>query len=205
MAINCLIHKLINALEKREVGIGMFIDFRKAFDAVDHTILQEKNALLWYQRHGTTLAFQLFNRKTAVCCIQPNYFKPTWSPMWRSTRLRLRSTTFPVIYKWLCHCLTQTFCLFCIGKDLPSLIDTVNSELTIIASWLNANKVSLNFEKTTSYMIFRSRNKKLEPGNDIFINGCKIEQVQITRFLGVMIDCNLTWKYHINYVCSKIS
>ena len=54
-------------------------------------------------------------------------------------------------------------------------------------------------------MIFRSRNKILDPGNDIFINGCKIEQVQTTKFLGVIIDCNLTWKYHISYVCSKIS
>ena len=93
---------------------------------------------------------------------------------------------------------------FCTGKDLPSLIETVNSELTIIVSWLNVNKMSLNIEKT-SYMIFRSRNKKLDPGNDIFINGCKIEQVQTTKFLGVIIDCNLTWKYHISYVCSKIS
>ena len=39
----------------------------------------------------------------------------------------------------------------------------------------------------TSYMIFRSRNKKLDPGNEIFINGCKL-------------DCHLTWKCHINYV-----
>ena len=132
--------------------------------------------------------------------------------MWRSTRLKLRSTTFPIIYKWPCPCLAQSFChivcwwlkLFCTGKDLPSLIDTVNSELTIIVSWLNANKMSLTLKKI-SYMIFRSRNKKLDPGNDIFINGCKIEQVQTTKFLGVIIDCNLTWKYHISYVCSKIS
>ena len=104
---------------------------------------------------------------------------------------------------FLPYCLLMTQIFFCTGKDLPSLIDTVNSELTIIVSWLNANKKSLNIEKT-SYMIFRSRNKKLDPGNDISINGCKIEQVQFTKYLGVIIDCNLTWKYHISYVCSKI-
>ena len=54
-------------------------------------------------------------------------------------------------------------------------------------------------------MIFRSRNKKLDPGNDIVINGCKSKQVQTTKFLGVIIYCNLTWKYHISYVCSNIS
>ena len=89
-------------------------------------------------------------------------------------------------------------------KNLPSLIKTVNTELIAIVAWLNANKMSLNIEKT-SYMIFRSRNKKLDVSDEIFISGCKIEQVQTTKFLGVIIDCNLTWKYHVNYVCSKIS
>ena len=42
MAIICLMDKLFNALEKGEVGIGIFIDFCKAFDTVDHTILLEK-------------------------------------------------------------------------------------------------------------------------------------------------------------------
>ena len=54
-------------------------------------------------------------------------------------------------------------------------MDTVNSELTNIVSWLNANKMSLNIEKT-SYMMSRLRNKNWGPGNEIFINGWKIEQ-----------------------------
>ena len=54
-------------------------------------------------------------------------------------------------------------------------------------------------------MIFRSRNKKLDVSDEIFISGCNTKQVQTTKFLGAIIDCNLTWKYHVNYVCSKIS
>ena len=89
-------------------------------------------------------------------------------------------------------------------KNLPSLIKTVNTDLIVVVAWLNANKMSLNIEKT-SCMISRSRNKKLDASDEIFISGCKIEQVQTTKFFGVIIDCNLTWKYHVNYVCSKIS
>ena len=69
--------KLVKALEKGEVGIGIFIDFRKAFDTVDHTILLEKLYYHGVRGFSTQLAFQLFNGKTAVCWIQPNYFKPT--------------------------------------------------------------------------------------------------------------------------------
>ena len=48
--------------------------------------------------------------------------------------------------------------LFCTDKDLDALIKTVNSELKIIVSWLRANKMSLNVEKT-HYMIFKPRGK----------------------------------------------
>ena len=42
MAIICLLDELVSAIEKGEIGIGIFIDFRKAFDTVDHNILLEK-------------------------------------------------------------------------------------------------------------------------------------------------------------------
>ena len=39
MTIICLREKLVKALENGKVGIAIFIDFRKAFDTVDHNIL----------------------------------------------------------------------------------------------------------------------------------------------------------------------
>ena len=42
MAIICLLDKLVSALDNGEIGIGIFIDFRKAFDTVDHEILLQK-------------------------------------------------------------------------------------------------------------------------------------------------------------------
>ena len=53
-------------------------------------------------------------------------------------------------------------------------------------------------------MIFTPRNKRV---NDIDIKtyGTKIQRVYLTKFLGVQIDAHLTWKYHIDYTCSKLS
>ena len=62
-----LIDKLTNAIEKGEYGIGVFLDFSKAFDTVDHTILLSK--LYHYGIRGSALSWfssYLSNRKQYV-------------------------------------------------------------------------------------------------------------------------------------------
>ena len=72
------------------------------------------------------------------------------------------------------------------------------------ASWLSANILSLNIKKT-HFIIFKSRGKKSNQNVSIAINNQKIEQVKYTKFLGLYIDDEFTWKYHIDQVACKIS
>ena len=49
-------------------------------------------------------------------------------------------------------------------------------------------------------MIFKAKDKKLQQNMSIIINMQQIEQVKYTKFLGLYIDEELSWKYHINHV-----
>ena len=59
MALMTLTDNLINFLDKDEYVIGIFLDFSKAFDTVDHGILLQKlsccgvcdDALSWFQSY----------------------------------------------------------------------------------------------------------------------------------------------------------
>ena len=53
-------------------------------------------------------------------------------------------------------------------------------------------------------MIFSSKNSAI-PKIELKIDGHKIEQTFTTKFLGVIIDSQLSWISHINYICGKIA
>ena len=53
-------------------------------------------------------------------------------------------------------------------------------------------------------MIFSNKGA-VKPQIDLYIDGHKITESSETKFLGVFIDSNLTWKYHITYISAKIA
>ena len=74
-----------------------------------------------------------------------------------------------------------------------------------IESWLVANRLTLNVSKT-HYMIFhRSRIKTVD--HEIILNGNVVKRVTSvsTKFLGIIVDDQLKWKQHIDYIKNKIS
>ena len=53
-------------------------------------------------------------------------------------------------------------------------------------------------------MIF-CRRKMLDHNVKLLIDGQTIDEVQKTKFLGIIIDNKLTWKWHIDHIAGKIS
>ena len=95
--------------------------------------------------------------------------------------------------------------LFTTGPNLTDLVCTINTELNHINAWINLNKLSLNVSKT-NYMILSSARKNYDASNSVLhFGGQIIQRVESTKFLGVIIDDSLTWKLHIDHICSKAS
>ena len=76
-------------------------------------------------------------------------------------------------------------------KNSQTLLETVNFELSKVTLWIQANKLSLNLQKT-NYMFF-SNTIKVLPG-DVSFNNVLIDRVSSTKFLGLHIDEQMSWK-----------
>ena len=73
-----------------------------------------------------------------------------------------------------------------------------------LTTWFNANKLTLNSDKS-SFTIFKSKRKLIRNLPDsIDFNGQHIKRTSHNKFLGVILDENLSWNNHINELCSKL-
>ena len=210
MALIVLIDKISEALENGDCVIGIFLDFSKAFDTVDHVILLQK--LYFYGIHDITLSWfenYLSNRKQYV-----KYNGIVSNTEKINCGVPQGSILGPLLFLLYINdlstvseaCMSIMFAddtnMFFTGKNLQTMTTVINEELTKVQEWLYCNKLSLNVLKT-HYMIFTSRNKCMNDV-DIRINNVKVERVYATKFLGVQIDAQLTWKKHIEYTCKKL-
>ena len=88
--------------------------------------------------------------------------------------------------------------IFIEGNNKLTMQNELNMEIIKISSWLKANKLSLNINKT-HYMLFKGW-RKIKDEINIKIDHTEIKQTQCIKSLGVQIDDKITWKNHIIYL-----
>ena len=78
-------------------------------------------------------------------------------------------------------------------------------EFTKICDWLVTSKLSLNILRT-EYMIIGTDQTliQLESIPKIKIKDCYLRPVEKAKALDLIIDDNLQWNHHIDYICSKV-
>ena len=210
MAIMDLVEEITNAMDKGKLTIGVFIDLKKAFDTVDHRILVDK--LDHYGVRGVAkewLSSYLGNRKQYVCfngmnssystvtCGVPqgSILGPTLFIMYVNDLYNVSSYLKSILF-------ADDTSFFFEGSDLLEMCTNVSTEMNKLYTWFKVNKLSLNLSKT-NFMVFGQPNAPCE--YKISIDNIKIEQVNCIKFLGIYIDCKLTWSQHVNTIHTKIA
>ena len=67
-----------------------------------------------------------------------------------------------------------------------------------------ANKISLTSGKT-ELVLFRSKDKNFTKNMNFRISGQKINMISQTRYLGLMLDEHLTFKYYLQNLKLKLN
>ena len=205
---------IVEAFENCKKVLGAFLYLSKAFDTIYHNILLHKLkhcgirglANDWFQSYlsGRTQMVEQQNVCSQVKSIQ--FGVPQGS---------ILSPLFFLIYVNDFHNCIATgdmimFAddtnIFFTGRNYETigLYNCANKQLRNIDHWLIANKLSLNVEKT-NHVVFRTSNSE-PPSNNftLLMRNKRISRVTTSKFLGVLLHENLSWKPHMDAVLKRL-
>ena len=208
LAVIDVVDNILEHLDKKETGLGIYLDLRKAFDTVDHDILLHKmynygirgTVYDWFRSYVSNriqyTTLQNINSTTAtVTCGVPQ--GSVLGPLLFLIYMNDIYKAVPDINVKLFADDTNVFLFDQNSKNLSlKAADCLNK----LNDWFTANKLSLNLTKTC-YMVFSS---KKDDDIKLFLNNIEIEKVQSCKYLGIYIDDELNWQAHVNYVYNKI-
>ena len=211
-ALASLTEMVRQALDEGNFACGVFVDFQKAFDTVDHSIL-----LLKLEHYGVRgLANNWFrsyltNRKQYVSI---NGFDSSLKVM--KYGVPQGSVLGPLLFLIYIndlhlavkHSVTHHFAddtnFLYISKSLKKIQKYMNFDLKYVCNWLKANKISLNASKT-EMIIFRDPRRKIDFDLKIKIDGKKVTASKFVKYLGLYIDRYLSWQQQEQDMRSRLS
>ena len=96
------------------------------------------------------------------------------------------------------------------NKSLKKSMMVLNKELARLEEWFQANKLTVDLSKT-KFILFGSRQRltnstttRLEQDLNLKL-GRQIDRVTHTKFIGLVLDENLSWSFHIDSISRKIA
>ena len=213
MALIEIINNIKTAIDDDKFVCGIFLDLTKAFDTVNHQILLDK--LHHYGVRGQTndlFKSYLSNRKQYV-----KIGKSESSYQSINCGVPQGSVLGPLLFLIYVNDIANQSPLgnirlfaddtnaFVEHENLEQLYENSKIIIEYLYKWFNANKLTVNSSKS-SFTIFTTnhiRNTNHFPDN-ITINNERILISSSTKYLGVTIDQELSWKEHIQELCNKL-
>ena len=204
--------KINESIDNKKYVCGIFIDLRKAFDTVNHSILLTKMehygvrgiALEWFKSYlNNRKQYVYINGETSqlndISCDVPQ--GSVLGPL----PFLIYINDLPNISKVLHFFLFADDTNIYYEAEPPKTLEHVmNKELRELHKWLVVNRLSPNIDKI-NFIEFHLYNKPLKHIISLKFHKKAILGKNYIKYLGVMIDSTLSWHTRIENIFKKMS
>ena len=202
-ALTKLVDDWFTAIDNNQIVGSIFLDLSKAFDLVDHTVL--KNKLSDFYLSDSTLSWfssylEFRSQKVVVSGISSESLPIV-------TGVPQGSVLGPLLFliyindlpKSLEHTVADIFAddtsISTADSSLDVVQDKLTSDLEHVTNWCDANRMSINIDKTKIMYISTKRKMKLFSSDEhsLHLNDSMFTCSTEETVLGVVIDNTLSW------------
>ena len=217
-SVRRLVDQLLFDLDKNNVSGIAFVDYKKAFDLIDHQLLLQKLKLLGIGEDYLPLFTSFLSDRKQYVNVNGCHSKTENVNFGVPQGSILGPVLFLIFINDLPTALKNSTADIYADDTTISYSDHYNispqaisngiqMDINELQNWSNKNRMTLNERKTKSMLITGKRlDKKLASLDlQIELNNTIIEQVDVFSLLRLKIDTKLTFDEHVDALCNKLS
>ena len=194
-------------------SLAVFLDFKKAFDTVDHEILVNKLKRYNFSDRSRLWVANYLKNRTQTTLINNNRSQ-TKQVLYGVPQGSVLGPTFFIIYiNDLVDHVTYSSALLYAGdtvlyhavnpNDTHSDIRKLQHDLSRVEHWCQQNKLTINVKKTKLMYFPATHDRNCMP--EIELLGSTLPSITCYKYLGLDVDHKLTFMPHLNSLTKIIS
>ena len=205
--------KILQAHEKNEHPVCIFLDLSKAFDMLNHQVLLCKLDKIGIRGISNSWFESYLSGRSLVAKVTTLENKTTYSDMFDISFGTAQGCCLgPLLFLLFCNDihLLPLYSQLILFADDTTLFNShrseiyleymLNQDMEMLLDWFRANQLSINLEKTVM-MQFWSKHDNIK----IRVMDNPIPYVRSTKFLGVSIDDTMSWRTLVEYLHNKLA
>ena len=212
-----LVDSLLTNMDNGLINGLTLIDYRKAFDLVDHEILLKKLSIYGLSPSAISWFKSYLNGRLQKVSIQGQLSDSVAITSGVPQRSILGPLLFIVFINDLpLHNTKSSINIYAddttqlaSGHRIEEIESVLSNDLCKVNDWALDNRMALNCNKTMSMVICsKPKLRGLEASNkalEVTLDSKQIETVKSSKLLGLYLDSSLSWDVHVEYLSKKTS
>jgi hypothetical protein len=213
LALIDMIDKIKEAIDKNEYSLGIYLDIKKAFDSLEHSILIEKLEFYGFRGHiSKLLQDYLTNRKQFTLANgcqsgtreithgvpQGSILGPLFFLIYINDIQNVQSNVSPRLF-------ADDTALIFHDNDISNLKLKAEEYLLKLYKWYLLNKLALSIDKSNFLLFHGKRKNPAINFQSLNIQGESINRCPSVKYIGLRLDETLSWRPHVDDLCKSLS